>query len=85
MSNEFAFPQTQAEWRDSDGRLVHEVTGGMTLLDYFAAEALQGFLSVGACVDRNRVTIPERTQDIAEASYKLAGAMMKARKEAKHE
>ena len=42
---------------------------GMTLLDYMAAKAMQGIVSQGS-------TIPK---EIAEASYFVADAMLKAR------
>jgi len=49
---------------------VYEVTGGMTLRDYFAAKAMQGLLS-------SDVNAPLET--FAKQSYKVADAMMKAR------
>jgi len=56
-NKEYAFP-------------VYEVTGGMTLRDYFAAKAMQGLLS-------SDVNAPLET--FAKQSYKVADAMMKAR------
>ena len=46
---------------------------GMTLRDYFAAQAMQGLLSdgVGSLSD----------EELADWAYKLADAMMKARNE----
>ena len=67
----FAFPQTQAEWRDSDGGLVHEVTGGMTLRDYFAARALT-LVSASSKADRS-------VEEITNRAYRIADAMLKAR------
>jgi hypothetical protein len=46
---------------------------GMTLRDYFAAKVLQGMLASGNLPR----TMPDA--DIAECSYNLADAMMKAR------
>ena len=46
---------------------------GMTLRDYFAAKALQGMLASGNLPK----TMPDA--DIAECSYNLADAMLKAR------
>ena len=46
---------------------------GMTLRDYFAARALQGMLASGNLPK----TMPDA--DIAECSYNLADAMLKAR------
>ena len=48
---------------------------GMTLRDYFAARALQGMLASGNLPK----TMPDA--DIAECSYNLADAMLKAREE----
>ncbi len=46
---------------------------GMTLRDYFAARVLQGMLASGNLPK----TMPDA--DLAECSYNLADAMMKAR------
>ena len=46
---------------------------GMALRDYFAAQAMQGMLASGNLPK----TMPDA--DIAECSYNLADAMMKAR------
>ena len=46
---------------------------GMTLRDYFAAQAMQGMLASGNLPK----TMPDA--DIAECSYNLADAMLKAR------
>ena len=51
----------------------HEFRDGMYLRDYFAAQALQGMLASGNLPK----TMPDA--DIAECSYNLADAMMKAR------
>jgi hypothetical protein len=48
-------------------------TGGMTLRDYFAAKALQGLLAT----DLN--CAPEYVQAIADSTYVMADAMLKAR------
>lgn len=60
-----AFPS-----RGSMGEVAQE---GMTLRDYFAAKALQGLLAT----DLN--CAPEYVQAIADSSYVLADAMLKAR------
>lgn len=55
----------------SSGNGVYSTEPGMSLRDYFAAEALQGLISH-----------PNRTNEIiilAEESYKMADAMMAAR------
>jgi len=54
-----AFPQHPGEWR------------GMTLLDYFAAQALQG--SLAAVPDYIRVV---SATELAESSYDYAAAMI---------
>jgi hypothetical protein len=70
MNNPPAFPSgnnvTLGDWRSSGH-------SGMTLRDYFAAKALQGMLASGNLPK----TMPDA--DIAECSYNLADAMMKAR------
>ena len=48
--------------------------GGMDLRDYFAAKAMQGILS-----GYTHGSIPP-TESLTPASYKIADAMMKARK-----
>lgn len=48
---------------------------GMTLRDYFAAKAMQGFLQYSAT--KGIYTPPDN--ELAKASYDLADAMMEAR------
>ena len=52
---------------------LFESDEGMTLRDYFAAKAMQGVLASG--------NLPKFTPDldVAECSYRLADAMLKAR------
>lgn len=66
MNNLFAFP-TEGP---SPGQFEHP---GMTLRDYFAAKALQGWL---ASTPGNEVPSPDI---YAEYAYRMADAMMKAR------
>jgi len=47
---------------------------GMTLRDYFAAKAMQGFLADGAAPDVSKETI-------SIMAYAMADAMMEAREE----
>jgi len=47
---------------------------GMTLRDYFAAKAMQGMLS-----ENSGIRYP--TDELVDFAYKVADAMMKARKE----
>lgn len=62
-----AFP---AQVWDENSLLQH--TEGMTLRDYFAAKAMQGFVANGST----------NVQEIAQASYIVADAMLKARGQA---
>ena len=64
-----AFPQYVA----SNGGVY--VEGGMTLRDYFAAKALQGFLHCSAT--KGIYTPPDN--ELAKVAYDLADAMLKAR------
>lgn len=54
---------------------------GMTLLDYFAAKAMQGLLSNGWCSDLRNDHYGENAgnQTVATDAYMMANAMMKAR------
>ena len=65
MNNPPAFPLHPEHWQEENQ--------GMTLRDYFAARALQGMLASGNLPK----TMPDA--DIAECSYNLADAMLKAR------
>ena len=58
-----------------DGALIND---GMTLRDYFAAKAMQGFV-MDDVLCKEAATEPEWYVNIAEASYKMADAMLKAR------
>lgn len=76
------------ELRDQDGTLLMSVEPalpncidlgksvqwhpGMTLRDYFAAKAMQGFMTNGQFTDRE-------WSGEAEAAYRVADAMLKAR------
>jgi hypothetical protein len=52
----------------------NSIYDGMTLRDYFAAKAMHGYLSV---YEWQSVASPQGT---AEAAYRMADAMLKARK-----
>ena len=67
MNNPPAFPLHPEHWQEENQ--------GMSLRDYFAAKALQGMLASGNLPK----TMPDA--DIAECSYNLADAMLKAREE----
>jgi len=67
--SESAFP-----WKDYDGQGdVCDVYAGMTLRDYFAAKAMSYWL----CIPIDK----EQLNKVAVESYKVADAMLKARKE----
>ena len=51
---------------------------GMTLRDYFAAKAMQGFVMDDA-LHKEASTAKEWLESIADASYEMADAMLKAR------
>jgi hypothetical protein len=55
----------------------YDITGGMTLRDYFAAKAMEGILASNTEHEHEDAHIFDA---IAEASYKQADAMLKARK-----
>ena len=72
-----AFPLHTPVWHEAVSREGYEgqdFTMGMTLRDYFAAKAMQGFLS-GRMFNFDE---PERD---AKLAYELADAMLKARGE----
>jgi len=65
-----AFPSDEKGF-NYDGQYVVNAHPGMTLRDYFAAKALQGFLA-----NNNASGTPESN---ATAAYTFADAMLKAR------
>jgi hypothetical protein len=69
-----AFPTTPHYHRDGDRQYFYAGHYGMTLRDYFAAKALQGF-----CALPDIDTEGRDIGDMAEAAYLLADAMLKAR------
>ena len=69
-----AFPQTQTLDKENTNGFVSGLDvgeGGMTLRDYFAAKAMQGFAA-----DPN---YGAKIQEMAEWSYKWADAMLAER------
>lgn len=69
-------PSTEEEWR--------RIQSGMTLRDYFAAKAMQGWLtSYGE--DMAHPAQRGNAEDVARNAYALADAMLKVRGEAHHE
>ena len=65
IMNEPAFPTV----------MLNKPEGGMTLRDYFAAKAMEGFIQYSAT--KGIYTPPDN--ELAKVSYDLANAMMKAR------
>ncbi|MCK6810640.1 hypothetical protein L8R73_13290 [Enterobacter bugandensis] len=70
MKNESAFPVPATEY--------HGMDSGMTLRDYFAAKAMQGWLASFSESDAHP-SVSGKCDAVAEASYELADAMLKAR------
>jgi hypothetical protein len=62
-----AFPQAVYNMKGG-----YDITGGMSLRDYFAAQAMQG---LGSQLSIYSVTVDE----VAELSYRQADAMLKER------
>ena len=86
MNNEPAFPVST---RPSDDGLSfgHQDSpstwqyGGMTLRDYFAAKTIQRFISTNA-LERGaefNISLEDNERLLAEVSYRIADAMLKAR------
>lgn len=71
-----AFPTFELEDRWVEGNGRHEEisipTGGMSLRDYFAAKAMQGFYASGKWGVREAA-------NVAPWSYEIADAMLRAR------
>ncbi|MFH5067168.1 hypothetical protein ACHHY8_02295 [Enterobacter cloacae complex sp. 2024EL-00215] len=72
MKNESAFPVPATEY--------HGMDSGMTLRDYFAAKAMSGWLASFSESDAHP-SVSGKCDAVAEASYALADAMLKAREE----
>ena len=73
-----AFPRPRSEGEYS----VHDAQEGMTLRDYFAAKAMQGFLAESANPRYGVTQEPPRTVHwpaLADDAYALADAMLAAR------
>ena len=71
-----AFPQVNL--RDYEGLLIPDLQRGMTLRDYFAAKAMQGFLSGNTFDFALYRDDPLR---VARWAYEAADGMLKAREE----
>lgn len=70
MANEPAFP--------INGGLHDNQHNGMTLRDYFAAKAMQGYVIRGGCPDMDE-SDDDFDSRISKWSYEMADAMLKAR------
>jgi hypothetical protein len=68
MNNEPAFPVPS--YVNADGETHDVLFQGMTLRDYFAAKAMQGFQGEW---------VYDNSDEIASKAYALADAMLKAR------
>lgn len=66
-----AFPETQ--WNDMTRQMVQ--WGGMTLRDYFAGQAMQGFRAAESDADYAPIT----DISMAESAYAQADAMLEVR------
>ena len=75
-----AFPQVNL--KDYQGLLIPDLQKGMTLRDYFAAKAMQGFIAYMGCEAEatDRLGGPNN-EVIARNAYSYADAMLKAREE----
>lgn len=76
-----AFPSELAkDWRSTEsGHQAYELFGGMTLLDYFAGQAMQAILSssVGELAEaHHKGELENPTKFIAETAYDQAEAMI---------
>jgi len=67
-----AFPSIESPLESENNR-VFPISAGMDLRDYFAAKAMQGI--VDSSVDAGL-----ETTQIADSAYRIADAMMEARK-----
>lgn len=77
----YAFPIPDADFQVFQPKTVDEfkrIMSGMTLRDYFAAKAMQGWLASYGDEQRHPVH-GQREDEVAEISYKMADAMLKAR------
>jgi hypothetical protein len=72
MKNQPAFPL-----HNHGAQTLGMHLSGMTLRDYFAAKAMQGFIAYATA---KGIYVPP-DNELANASYQLADAMLKARNE----
>lgn len=72
MNNPTAFPLHPEHWQEENQ--------GMTLRDYFAAQALTGAQIWDAVINGKNAQFTA-TEKLAEVAYEIADAMMKAREQ----
>jgi hypothetical protein len=70
MNNPPAFPTAT---------LAQKTEGGMTLRDYFAAQALTGAQIWDAVINGKNAQFSSGVEKLAKAAYAVADAMLKAR------
>lgn len=80
MSKINAFPFVSKK-RLTGGQVIETEHQGMNLRDYFAAKAMQSFISTNTDATRTLQEAPDGSMIdiITEASYKIADAMLKER------
>jgi hypothetical protein len=71
MNDQPAFP--------APAGVAHITEQGMTLRDYFAAQALTGAQIWDAVINGQNAQFSQGTEKLAEVAYAVADAMMKAR------
>jgi hypothetical protein len=76
MNNPPAFPTNQY----ANGISPSGFDTGMTLRDYFAAQALTGAQVWDAVINGKNAQFSAGTEKLAEVAFAVADAMMKARK-----
>ena len=74
-----AFPRIDGMEQGDYGRTHIHVTGGLTVRDYFAGRALQGFLSDSNNSESTKGDEKHWTEAVARLAYQIADAMLKAR------
>ena len=70
-----AFARPHSEDKD----FIHFSQSGMTLRDYFAAQALTGAQIWDAVINGQNAQFSAGTEKLAEVAYAVADAMLKAR------
>ena len=74
-----AFPAQPHTFKDGDDYHFYEGSYGMTLRDYFAAAAMQGYCSLPWEEARKLVSNGDWPNRVATHSYLIADAMLAAR------